>query len=96
MSNTGRELVASADLPPAGRWAVDAGMRQVEQLIAEMLPLRRQITALAARQPGAKALQGLYGIGGPLSVAVWEELGDRRRFSSSDDALRHTGLDVTV
>ena len=30
------------------------------------------------------------------SVAIWAELGDCRRFSSSDDAVRHTGLDITV
>ena len=96
MTKAGRELLASAELPPAGRCAVDAGMRQVERLTAEMLPLRRQITAIGARQPGCKALQCHYGIGALLSVAIWEELGDCRRFSSSDDAVRHTGLDVTV
>jgi transposase len=29
-------------------------------------------------------------------VAVWCELGDCRRFSNSDQVVRHTGLDVTV
>ena len=96
MTKAGRELLASADLPGAGRCAVDTGMRQVERLTAEMLPLRRQITAIGARQPGCKALQCHYGIGALLSVAIWEELGDCRRFTSSDDAVRHTGLDVTV
>ncbi len=36
------------------------------------------------------------GIGPLLAVAIWEELGDCRRFTSSDDAVRHAGLDVTV
>src|SRR5439155_25405409 len=48
------------------------------------------------RQPGCKALQCHYGIGPLLSVAIWEELGDCRRFTSSNDAVRPTGLDVTV
>ena len=30
------------------------------------------------------------------AVAVWSELGDCRRFSRSDQAVRHTGLDVNV
>jgi transposase len=96
MTAAGRERVASADLPAAGRYAVDAGMRQVARLADEMLPLRRQIVALGTRQPGCQALQAHYGIGALLSVAIWEELGDCRRFTSSDDAVRHTGLDVTV
>jgi len=92
----GREQLATACLPPAGRYAVDAGMRQVERLSAEMLPLRRQIVAIGSHQPGCVALQQHYGIGPLLAVAIWEELGDCRRFSSSDDAVRHSGLDVTV
>ena len=96
VTKAGRQLVAVADLPAAGRYAVDTGMRQVERLTDEMLPLRQQIIAIGSRQPGCKALQGYYGIGPLLSVAIWEELGDCRRFGSSDDAVRHTGLDVTV
>ena len=37
-----------------------------------------------------------YGIGGLMAVAVWSELGDCRRFSRSEQVVRHTGLDVTV
>jgi transposase len=92
----GGELLASAELPPAGRCAVDTGMRQVERLSAEMLPLRQLIVAIGRRQPGCKALQRHYGIGPLLAVAIWEELGDCRRFTTSDDAVRHAGLDVTV
>jgi transposase len=29
-------------------------------------------------------------------VVIWSELGDTRRFGSSRQAVRHTGLDVTV
>ncbi len=92
----GSDKLAAACLPPAGRYAVDVGMRQVERLGAEMVPLRQQIVAVGSRQPGCKALQCHYGIGPLLAVAIWEELGDCGRFSSSDDAVRHAGLDVTV
>jgi transposase len=96
VTKAGQTLLAAADLPPAGRYAVDTGMRQVERLTAEMFPLRGQIVAIGAGQPGCKALQTYYGVGPLLSAAIWEELGDCRRFSSSDDAVRHSGLDVTV
>ena len=37
-----------------------------------------------------------YGVGPLTSVVIWAEMGDTRRFRSSDDAVRHAGLDVTV
>ncbi len=96
VSRAGSEHLAGASLPEAGRCAVDTGMRQVERLTDEMAPLRKQIVAIGSKQPGCRALQQLYGIGPFLAVAIWEELGDCRRFSNSDDAVRHAGLDVTV
>ena len=93
----GRRRLDAAELSPAGRQAVDAGVRQIERLSEDMAPLRRQLAQLSCRQPGCRALRAAhYGIGGLLSVAIWAELGDCRRFTSSDDALRHTGLDITV
>ena len=41
-------------------------------------------------------LQNEYGIGKLTSVIIWSEIGDCRRFSSSAEAVRHTGLDVTI
>lgn len=47
--------------------------------------------------PRCRALvDAKYGIGGLIAVAVWSELGDCRRFSRSEQAVRHSGLDVTV
>lgn len=55
------------------------------------------MTRFGTRQPACKALVAAqYGIGGLIAVAVWSELGDCRRFSRSDQAVRHTGLDVSV
>jgi transposase len=97
VTERGRRHLDEAELPDAGRAAVETGMRQIERLNAEMLPLRRQIALLANSQEGCRALQAShYGIGPLTSAAIWSELGDCRRFSSSDDAVRHAGLDVTV
>jgi hypothetical protein len=52
--------------------------------------------AFGHHQIGCRALQGHYGVGALLSVAIWEEMGDCRRFGSSSDAVRHAGLDITV
>jgi hypothetical protein len=38
----------------------------------------------------------LYGVGVVTATAILAELGDCRRFSSSDQAVRYAGLDVTV
>jgi hypothetical protein len=63
----------------------------------ERLPLDRELRAFAARQPWCRALsERLYGVGPVAATAVLAELGDCRRFTSSDDAVRHAGLDVTV
>ncbi|WP_405595652.1 transposase [Streptomyces sp. NBC_01092] len=61
-----------------------------------MTPLRRQLGTFARRQPGCAALLQHYGIGTVTAVAIWAELGDARRFSSSRQAVRHAGLEVTV
>jgi hypothetical protein len=44
----------------------------------------------ARRQPGCRALiEQLHGVGPVSATAILAELGDCRRFSSSDDAVRH-------
>ena len=83
-------------LPPAGRATVEVALRSVDRINDELAPMRLEITRLARTQPGCRALQAHYGVGPLTSLAIWAELGDCRRFSSSADAVRHTGLDVTV
>ena len=93
LASSGIEL----GLSPAGAQAAAAAVRMMERLEAELAPLRAQITAFARRQPGCAALrQELYGAGPLVSAVIWAFMGDTRRFSSSAQAVRHTGLDVTV
>lgn len=93
----GRAAVAQVDLSPAGRQAVDVGLRQIDRLTVELDQLRRQLDWLSRHQPGARALRSSqYGVGAITSVAIWAELGDVRRFRNSTTVVRHTGLDVTV
>ena len=97
MSAAGRERLAAAELSPATRTAVDVALRQVDRLTADMTRVREQICVIGRRQPACRALQAAhYGVGPLTAVVIWAEMGDTRRFSSSDDAVRHAGLDVTV
>jgi transposase len=84
-------------LSAAGAQAVQVALRQMQALEAELGPVRAQIAAFSGRQIGCKALrQQLYGVGPLIAAVIWAFLGDARRFSSSAQAVRHTGLDVTV
>jgi transposase len=94
-----RAMLADADLQlsPAGRQRITVGYRMIDATDAEALPLKKELQRFGARQPACRALvDAQYGIGGLIAVAVWSELGDCRRFSRSEQAVRHTGLDVSV
>lgn len=93
----GRARLAEAHLSPAGREVVELGLRMMDRIDQELLPIERHLTSFADRQRGCRALmEALYGVGPIVSTAILAELGDCRRFASSDDAVRHSGLDVTV
>ena len=96
LNSDGRLRLKATELSPAGAEAVDVALHMIDAITAASEPLRERIAALGRHQPGCRALRAYYGIGAVTSVAIWAELGDCRRFSSSDDAVRHTGLDITV
>lgn len=50
----------------------------------------------AASPPAGCCEHKLFGVGWLVAAVIWAFLGDARRFSSSDQAVRHCGLDVTV
>lgn len=97
LSAAGREALAGAELSASGRQYVDTALRRVDELTAEIEPLRTQLVNFAHHQPACRALQARhYGIGWLCAVIIWAEIGDARRFSSSDQLVRFAGLDVTV
>jgi transposase len=60
-------------------------------------PGRSRLRAYARKQAGCRTLiDGIYGIGELISVTILAELGDARRFQNSRDAVRYSGLDITV
>jgi transposase len=93
----GREALPRVDLSPAGRELVTLALRMIDRIDRELAPLDRLLSLYARRQPGCRELIArLYGVGPVTATAIVAELGDARRFGSSDDAVRHCGLDVTV
>ena len=67
---------------------VDTAQAAVDALSTECVPLRAQFQAIGRSQPGARALTAHDGIGALSAAIVWAELGDCRRFESSDQAQR--------
>jgi transposase len=96
-SSEGLAALHAADLSPAGHQAVTVGVRTIDALSAQLVPLKAELVGISRHQPACRALAaGLYGVGPFTAVVIWVEMGDCRRFSSSADAVRHTGLDITV
>lgn len=89
-------LQQGSGLSPAAHQQVTVALRMLDHLDAELDLLRGELVRFARRQPGCQALDALYGIGPLTAVAIWAELGDVGRFTSSRHAVRHTGLDITV
>src|SRR6266511_1829745 len=96
-TRAGREALAQAELSPAGRELVALALRTIDMIDRELVALDRALRSFARRQPACRALiANLYGVGAISATAILAELGDCRRFASSDAAVRHSGLDVTV
>jgi transposase len=89
-------LDAEQALSPSGRQAITVAWRIIDALDTEVLRLRAELTGFARRQAGCRQLHREYGIGPLISVVVWSELGDTCRFHASGNAVRHTGLDISV
>ena len=92
----GRAWLDQVDVPDAAREQIEVAIAISEALDAQIAPLEGQLRIYARRQPGCRALMTHYGIGALTSVAILAELGDCRRCSSSRQAVRYCGLDVTV
>jgi transposase len=96
LTEAGRDALSGAEVSAAGRQYVDTALRRIDQLTAEIAPLRTQLADFARRQRGCQALQRHYGIGWLCAAIMWAEIGDARRFARSDQLVRFAGLDVTV
>jgi transposase len=96
LTGEGRMTPGTVELSAAGRQMVDTALVTIDSLTELIDPLRAQLQAIGRREPGVRALMSHYGIGALCAAIIWAELGDCRRFSTSDQAVRFSGLDITV
>jgi transposase len=96
MTADGRAWLAAQPLPTVAREQIAVATLMVDALELQIAPLDKELRAYARRQAGCKALMAHYGIGELTAVTILAELGDCTRFSSSRQAVRYAGLDVTV
>jgi transposase len=96
MTAEGQRWLAAQPLPACAREQVTVALAMIDALDARLAPLTRELRAYARRQPGCRALLRHYGIGELIAVTILAELGDAGRFSSSREAVRYGGMDITV
>ena len=90
-------VLVDAELSPAGRALAAVSYQMIDAINTQLIPLRGELAKFARRQSGCRALMDAhYGIGAICATAIWSELGDCTRFSSSRQAVRHAGIDITV
>jgi len=96
LTRANRAWVEQAALPGAAREQITVALALIDALDLQLAPIDRELRAYARRQAGCRALMTHYGIGALVSIVILAELGDCRRFSSSREAVRYAGLDITV
>ena len=96
INRAGLTWLDTLPLASSAREQVTVALAMIDALERQLAPLDKQLRTYARRQPGCKALQAHYGIGPLTSVTILAELGDPTRFSSSTQAVRFSGLDITV
>jgi transposase len=96
MVGDGREWLAAQPLPGTAREQIAVALAMIDALAVQIAPLEKELRAYARRQAGCKALMAHFGIGELTAVTILAELGDCTRFSSSRQAVRYAGLDITV
>ena len=96
LTGEGRSWLAAQPLPACAGEQVTVALAMIDALDLQLAPLNRELRAFARRQPGCRALMRHFGIGELTAVTILAELGDAGRFSSSREAVRYAGMDVTV
>jgi transposase len=96
MTADGLGWLSAQRLPQCAREQITVALSMIDALDGQLAPLDKELRAYARRQPGCKALMRHFGIGELTAVTILAELGDASRFSSSREAVRYAGMDITV
>ncbi|MGZ6373094.1 MAG: IS110 family RNA-guided transposase [Candidatus Limnocylindria bacterium] len=92
-----REWIAGLTLPATAREQLAIALEMIDAIDLQLGPFDLSLRAYARKQPGCRTLiDQIYGIAELTSVTILAELGDPRRFQNARDAVRYSGLDITV
>jgi transposase len=92
----GRRWLAELELPVEERETVDAGMRQVEFLDAEIAAVERLIARDALNSPQIKRLMTVPGVNVIVAASFVAAVGDIHRFEDPRKLVGYLGLDPRV
>src|SRR5450755_864033 len=92
-----RAWIADLKLPAAASEQLTIALQMIDAIDLQLGPFDLSLRQYARKQTGCRMLiEELYGVGELTSVTILAELGDTRRFQNSRDAVRYSGLDITV
>jgi hypothetical protein len=92
----GRAWLAELELPLEERESVDAGIRQIEFLDAEIAAVERLIAKQALSWPEIRRLMTVPGVNLICAATFLAAVGDPRRFLTSRKLVAYLGLDPKV
>jgi transposase len=92
----GREWLASLKLPPEERESVDAGIRHVEFLDAEIATVEKLIAKQALSWPEIRRLMTVPGVNLICAASFIAAVGNPNRFMTSRKLVAYLGLDPRV
>jgi transposase len=92
----GRRWLAGLELPVEERESVEAGIRQVEFLDAEIAAVKRLIAQQALAWPEIRRLMTVPGVNLICAATFIAAVGDPRRFLTSRKLVAYLGLDPRV
>jgi transposase len=96
LTQEGQRWAAALALPPATRAHVDALLRLIAAVEAELAPLERELRRFARTDHRCRALESIFGIGPILACHILAELGEASRFRRARQVSRAAGLDPVV
>ena len=88
----GRRRLGEMNLPEPWSGTVEASLRLIDQLEAEIDSCERELRALGADHPYIPNLMTLPGVGWILAYTIASEIGDIGRFASPKKLCGYTGL----
>jgi transposase len=91
----GRRFPAGVELPGVDRGRVEAALRLMDAITAEVISVAKELRAAFAGDERIRRLMAIPGIGFLSAAVVLAEIGELSRFSSSDQLANWAGLTPT-